>query len=178
MTQMIRTDSHRTKIGHFKEQLYNQIKTKIGVEEAENMKEGELSNKDQQLFNLLSSFEDESTSLGDRIWVVYRNETKKAFYTSDNPTIGFNHGTFPKTEYEIFMPLTPKYMLSVLIKEQFPNLLHWNNTIQPMKDLEHVKFYNRLIVLRSSRQIYSNEVDFVFAKKIMLEKSIRDTKTA
>jgi hypothetical protein len=65
--------------------------------------------------------------------------------------------------------LTPKYMLSLLDKKQFPELLKWNNKVIDLVDRENSKSYNCLTIYKAERQVYNDSNDFRFVEKILKE---------
>lgn len=168
-TQMIRTVGGRNKI----EQIHNEIDRQLSEKlTKENYKKAthhlcENNPKLQQLFMLASNLEEISSELYSRIWVIHANKTKHLFLTSDHPVGTHNHGNITKTEHEIFIPLTPKYLLSLLIPDQLPNFKVWNNKVLDLDDRECSKWYNCATVLGAERQIFSNEPHFVFARKVL-----------
>ncbi|MDO6440492.1 DUF4238 domain-containing protein [Cyclobacterium sp. 1_MG-2023] len=170
LIQMRRTQESRVIGSELNNEIKRQIIEKSSAAEAKDILENfdEFDPKSQQLYNLLSSFENPPTELIDRVWVVHKNCSRHKFYTSDNPVVGIDLGKDFKTIYQISIPLTPNYVLSIYIRKQIPEFVNWDNQIIDL-DLENIKFYNSLILNRSNRQIYSCENDFRFAKKILEE---------
>ena len=111
----------------------------------------------------------------DRIWIIQKNTTKHKQYTSDNPVVGIQVGDQQHPIYQISMPLTPDYVICILIEKQVPELAKYNNKIIDLS-YDNLKHYNSLILIKSNRQIYSCENDFRFALKILTDDpTLRDT---
>jgi len=127
----------------------------------------------QQVYGLLNSevlrdIED----LCERYWIFWSNKTKHNFYSSDHPVVGYLH---TETAYEIYFPITPRYSVSIFVKDYFCHLAVQHQKIIELRDPENVKFYNIRMLEQCNRQIYSAENDFRFAKKIVKETpSLRD----
>lgn len=127
----------------------------------------------QQIYALLNSgVLGEIEDLCDRYWIFWSNQTKHNFYTSDHPVIGYLH---TEKAYEIYFPITPRYSVSILAKDQFPLMTDKHQKINALRDPENVKFYNIRMLEQCNRQIYNAENDFRLAKKIVKEiPSLRD----
>jgi len=77
--------------------------------------------------------------------------------------------------FEIYFPITPRYSVSLFIKDQFPNLAASHQRINELRDPENVKFYNIRMLEQCNRQIYNSEMISELAMKIVKETpSLRD----
>lgn len=112
--------------------------------------------------------EDKIRELRDRYWIYWYNTSKHNFYTSDHPVVGHIHeAIIGMMAYEIYFPLTPRFAVSVLIKNRFPDWAKHDNQIIELDDPEFIKFYNHLILSKCNRQIFNAENDFRLAEKIV-----------
>ena len=80
--------------------------------------------------------------------------------------VGYLH---TEKAYEIYFPLTPRYSVSILVKDHFPLMADKHQKISELRDPEYVKFYNIRMLEQCNRQIYNAENDFRLAKKIVKE---------
>jgi|GEM_PF-6523850 len=127
----------------------------------------------QQIYGLLSSqVLNDIEGLSDQYWIFWSNKTQHNFYTSDHPVVGH----FDTDErFEIYFPITPKFSVSILVKDHFPHVAFRHLKINELRDPEPVEFYNKVILMNCSRQVYSAENDFGLAEKIIKETpSLRD----
>jgi hypothetical protein len=127
----------------------------------------------QQIYGLLSSqVLNDIEGLCDQHWVFWSNKTQHNFYTSDHPVVGY----FDTDErFEIYFPITPKFSVSIFVKDHFPHFTFKHQKINELRHPEPVKFYNKVILMNCSRQVYSAENDFRLAMKIVRETpSLRD----
>ena len=110
--------------------------------------------------------------LCNQYWVFWSNKTQHNFYTSDHPVVGH----FDTDErFEIYFPITPKFSVSILVKDHFPHFAFRHQKINEVQDSELVKFYNKVMLMHCSRQVFSAENDFRLAKKVIKENpSVRD----
>ena len=110
--------------------------------------------------------------LCNQYWVFWSNKTQHNFYTSDHPVVGH----FDTDErFEIYFPITPTFSVSILVKDHFPHFAFRHQRINELRDPELVKFYNKVMLMNCSRQVYSAENDFRLAMKIVKETpSLRD----
>ena len=100
----------------------------------------------------------------DQYWIFWQNKTKHNFYTSDHPVVR-NWYKDQKCE-ELFFPITPKYGVSILFRNDLRQPAENRNVIE-LIDPEVVKHYNFLMVTQCNRQVYSAENDFRYAKKLI-----------
>jgi len=173
-SQLFRTEGHRNRISQTTVELLRQLKNKMSEAEFQQAQAemDTLDSKSIQLSMINSVAHTSNFDLSDRIWVVHKNKTKYKFFTSDNPVSTYNHGDFFKIEHEIFIPLTPSYILSILIPQQLPEFRVWNNKILDLSSREASKFYNSIIILSGERQVYSSENHFKFLNKILGDNQI------
>lgn len=170
VTQQLRTPETRIKGFQMAKEAERQLRAKGASEEFIREKGLEADKFDpqfQQVYGLLHSgalgiIED----LCERYWLFWCNKTKHNFYTSDHPVIGHLHN---EIAFEIYFPITPRYSLSIFIKDQFPHLATNHQKINELRDPEYVKFYNLRILEQCGRQIYNAENDFRLAKKMVEE---------
>jgi hypothetical protein len=179
LTQQKRTPEYRIKGVHAAIEIERQLRSK-GVSdtliEQLNLQADKYDAKFQQIYGLLNSeIERQVGDLCDRYWIFWSNETKHNFYTSDNPVVGHLHTNIDSNAYEMYLAITPRYSVSIFIKEAFPHLADKHQKVIQLHDPENVKFYNSLIVTHCNRQIYNAENDFRLAGKIVKEvPSLRD----
>jgi hypothetical protein len=176
VTQQMRTPETRIKGIHMAKEAERQLRAKGASEELIKEKGLEADKYDpqfQQVYGLLhASALQVIEDLCNRYWVFWSNKTKYNFYTSDHPVIGYLHD---ETAFEIYFPITPRYSVSIFVKDQFPKLAAKHQKINELRDPEIVKFYNSLVLTHCNRQIYSSENDFRLAKKMIEETpSLRD----
>lgn len=170
VTQQLRTPETRIKGFQMAKEAERQLRAKGASEEFIREKGLEADKFDpqfQQVYGLLHSgalgiIED----LCERYWLFWSNKTKHNFYTSDHPVIGYLHDDIA---FEIYFPITPRYSVSIFIKDQFPHLSTNHQKINELRDPENVKFYNLRILEQCNRQVYNSENDFRLAKKIVEE---------
>lgn len=127
----------------------------------------------QQIYGLLSSqVLRDIEGLCDQYWVFWSNKTRGNFYTSDHPVVG-NIDT--EERFEIYFPITPKFSLSIRVKDHFPHDVLMHQKINEVLDPEYIEYYNKVILINCSRQVYSEEDDFQLAERIVKENpSLRD----
>lgn len=170
VTQQLRTPETRIQGIQMAKEIERQLKSKGVSEEFIREKGLEADKYDpqfQQVYGLLHSRA--LSIIGDlcnRYWVFWSNKTKHNFYTSDNPVVGYLHNDIA---FEIYFPITPRYSVSIFIKDQFPNLAINHQKVNELRDPENVKFYNLRILEQCNRQVYNSENDFRLAKKITKE---------
>ncbi len=176
ITQQNRTPESRTKGMHLAIEMERQMKAK-GISDEFIKEQGLESEKYdpqfQQVYALLNSETlQDIDELCNRYWVFWNNQTKHNFYTSDHPVVGHLHS---EKAYEIYFPITPKFGVSILIKDHFPTMADAHHRINDLRDPENIKFYNSMILTQCGRQIYSAENDFRLAEKIVRRTpSLRD----
>ena len=173
-SQLFRTEGHRNLINQSTSEFLRQLKNKVSETDFLQAKTEiiGIDTKSLQLSMINSVANSTGSELIDRIWIVYKNKTKYKFFTSDNPVLTHNHGSFFKTEHEIFIPLTPKYILSIIIPQQLPKFKVWDNKIMELENREVTKWYNNIIILRGERQVYSSENNFKFVGKVLSDKPL------
>lgn len=176
VTQQGRTPESRIKGSQLAKEMERQLRAKGASDDF--IKESGLESENydsqfQQVFGLLHSsalaiIED----LRKRYWVFWSNETKHNFYTSDHPVVGHMH---PEKVFEIYFPITPRFSVSIFIKDQMPHLANKHQKINELRNPENIKFYNSMVLMQCGRQIYNAENDFRLAKKIVKNTpSLRD----
>lgn len=174
LLQMFRTLETRETFKQLTESLSNHLR-ELGASE-KMVKKYSLGTSEEdmkrfQIFMLLSDgFDNLIKSFCDRWWVFWDNRTKYGFYTSDHPAIGISYPDLGTLAYEVFLPLTPKYAMSILLKEGFPQFDSWDETIQVLDDKRNVTFYNSQIVTGCNRQVYCADGNFSLAKKLKNQK--------
>ncbi len=108
-------------------------------------------------------------ALNSHIWLVGRNDTTQPLYTSDAPVFRHPHVQHPllgggagltSLGVEIFLPLTPRYVLILCERTYFlPRLRVKEGGIISL-DANGVRFYNGMQIVGSRRQIYCSEDKF------------------
>ena len=111
-------------------------------------------------------------------WLIGKNVSKELFYTSDNPFVQReslqelhtkykkNFADFSLLSDEISFPLSPSYILTFYRKNKVnKNLRHFNKRIVKC-DINNVHWFNTMQIMKSYRQIYSQNNDFSFVEKI------------
>jgi hypothetical protein len=176
VTQQMRTPETRIKGNHMAKEAERQLRAKGASEEFIKEKGLEADKYDpqfQQVYGLLhSSALDVIEDLCNRYWVFWSNKTKHNFYTSDHPVVGYLHN---EKDFEIYFPITPRYSVSILVKDHFPDMAAKHQKIIELNNPENIKFYNIRMLEQCNRQIYNSENDFRLAKKIVKETpSLRD----
>jgi hypothetical protein len=115
--------------------------------------------------------------LNNHIWLIGLNQSKKPFYTSDNPIARNAHASHPiksmrglgSVGIEIAFPLTPNHILILCEKTAFKQYEKQDGKILPLKE-ENVTYYNDLQVTDSYRWIYSSINDFGLVQEICKER--------
>lgn len=111
----------------------------------------------------------------ERVWLFMRNSTNVPFYTSDAPITVYSHNDvaigLASPGVEIAVPLAPDLILIIAdVKHMNPGGRRRNRKTHKratdMDDKEDVKFYNRLQVVSSYRQVFCQTDDFKFASKV------------
>jgi hypothetical protein len=181
VTQIDRTKEHREETYQFTVELYNQLKDK-GFNEDQLIKLGfetdQFNEKELHLESIISGNEMRETLaeiLFEHIWVIFKNETKCNFYTSDVPIVKHGHLSgenrseegYGSPGIEIAFPLNPKYLLVLFDREYFYDMENWDGKILSLKKLENIEYYNSMQVALSYRQIFSNSNNFDTAKEML-----------
>lgn len=110
-------------------------------------------------------------------WILCINNSEIPFFTCDNPVVKkanlthpFYSNGFNSKGIEIYYPISPKYAICIIepsyLKEKASNLLDrtiWNFS------KENVIHYNDLIVKNATSQIYSNQNDFTWVEKRLID---------
>lgn len=169
--QTMRTVGSRNMLEQFNLEFNQQLKEKFPEEFHDKIrhKTEDIDPKKLQLSILGSNIEEQSCALRNRIWFIHKNNTKNKFYTSDHPVCTYDHGNFFKMQHEIFFPLTPNYMLSLLDQNQFSDIAFLDNKIIDLNEEDKSNWYNCMIIFIAERQIYGNSSDSSFARKILTE---------
>lgn len=113
-----------------------------------------------------SDFADIMTALD---WHLFLNETDLPYYTSDFPVVRHNELDFgpygnlglKNRGIQIYFPLTPWMLLSIVEPSVYPDLPEVSNTT----DRKNVVFQRDLQVQRSNRFVYSFRSDFDQAER-------------
>jgi hypothetical protein len=100
----------------------------------------------------------------DKHWIFWRNRTNDGFYTSDHPVVRYWH----KGEKcdELFFPITPKYGVSILVRDDLRQRLE-DRVIKELNDPEEVRRFNFLIITQCNRQVFSAKDDFGLAEELI-----------
>ncbi|MEQ6169105.1 DUF4238 domain-containing protein [Ekhidna sp. MALMAid0563] len=169
--QQTRTVENRIVSEQMAKELERQVIAKGAGQEffdSTGLRASNFDSKFLQLFALLNpEIEERIRELCDRFWIFWHNTTKHNFYTSDHPVVGHIHEDRNLMAYELYFPLTPKYAVSILLKNHFEDLAGLDNQVIELDDPERVKFYNYLVLSKCNRQIFNSENDFRLAKKIL-----------
>jgi hypothetical protein len=111
-------------------------------------------------------------------WIIGRNTTSTIFYTSDNPFVQRESiqelhiknkkkfADFSLLSHEIAFPLTPHYILTFYEKKEYKHLRHFDRKIIDC-ERDHVEWFNNMQVMKSYRQIYSQNKDFSFIENLV-----------
>ena len=111
-------------------------------------------------------------------WIIGKNSTGKLFYTSDNPFVQREsireihtkhkkeYADFSLLSHEIAFPLTPKFILTFYKKKEYNNLRHFHRKIIEC-DKDQIDWFNNMQIMKSYRQIYSQNNDFTFVENLM-----------
>jgi len=102
------------------------------------------------------------------IWILVENNTKQPFFTSDNPIAKianikdeyFSYDGYASEGIEIIFPLNSKYLFVLCEREYFKHLEKIENSKLMITDIENVNYYNSLEIIRSYRQVFSNNDSF------------------
>lgn len=171
LIQQIRTVESRIVGEQMAEKLEQQLLAKGASQESidsKGLRASQFDSKFQQIYALLNpDMEQRIVELCDRFWIYWNNTTEQNFYTSDHPVVGYNHEQINLMAYELFFPLTPRFAVSILLKNHFPTWARQDNQIVELDDPEFVKFYNYLMLSNCNRQIYNSKNDFKLAKEIV-----------
>ena len=109
--------------------------------------------------------------LSRHIWTVGMNQTGEPLYTSDTPIVMAGHATRYREigvgvpGIEIAFPLSPHHILVLWERNLFRDQASEDGTAWSLS-LAEVRHYNRLQVLRSYQQVYSQSCDFGLAKEV------------
>ena len=99
-------------------------------------------------------------------WVVGINNTNIPLFTSDHPMIKYNYrNTLYGGGYssdEIIIPLSPKYLLTMISPTLLKDMTALNNTNCMVRDLrkDDVIFYNHLQTAKAYNYVFSNTSEF------------------
>lgn len=120
--------------------------------------------------------------LNDYYWIFGKNSTDKLFYTSDHPfvqryTIHQLHlindrdtSDFTLLSDELSFPITPKLNVTLYKKNKiFKKLKKYNGKVLDVS-LDNVDWYNEMQVMKSYRQVYSQNNDFSFIKELEVKR--------
>jgi len=171
--QLIRTKENRIA----QEQLHNLMKEELlgrGFSTDQLKEYGFVDSYDSKQKHLekIVSVEEMKKTLNEfsgRIWILVNNVSKYEFYTSDDPVVKHSHSDRGHLGYELFLPLTPRVAVMVLIRKAFKDFERFDNQLMPFSEKEWVKWYNHLQIIQSTRQIYSVVSNFKFAEKFVTE---------
>ena len=119
---------------------------------------------------------DMAETLSKHIWVVYVNKTDQPFYTSDNPVCTIphkfdqfiSHSGFASEGVEVVFPITPNLLLA-MYEETWHSDTYVDRSFIPLDDKYIVDFYNKVQVMNSHREIYSQKKNFELAEKVCVE---------
>lgn len=104
--------------------------------------------------------------LGDRNFIIVKNETQTDFLTSDEPVVRHLHWEIDSRVYEIFLPITPKFGIWIMPKKIYAELDAADKVLYVLTDEQNILFYNYHQVYRSTRQIFSLTGNFEYVRNI------------
>ncbi|SHH24142.1 DUF4238 domain-containing protein [Clostridium grantii] len=157
--------------GEIEEELLNNVKFKL--------KKSRINMYHNQALLDTERIQEYSMCFLNHIWFIAVNETPISFCTSDNPLVLYGHlgeNGIKSKGVEIVFPISSKLALIMRELEYFNNDIYLNNKFVDV-DESFVLYCNSLQVHQSYRCIFSNNKDFVFAKKIIEENpKLKNTK--
>lgn len=111
-------------------------------------------------------------------WILLLNTTPQPFFTSDNPIGTIAHlkhdflslNGFASPGVEMYFPLSPKIMLSMVDGKYHDHLLKHERRIIEIKNIEIVRYYNSHALLHCDERIFSNTDDFEIAEEMIKNK--------
>jgi hypothetical protein len=113
--------------------------------------------------------------LGNMIWMIGLNETRRPLYTSDNPVVKINHikevGSrgWLSQGVEIRFPLSPDRILLMCESSCFQQLLQYDRQVVSISE-QFVEDSNRRQIVGSHRQVFSKTDDFTQVEKVCDER--------
>ena len=167
--QLLRTSEARTVLLQFARllQLSGDISANYDVKSDARSLHGALLWDDQLIRDL-------SAKIADCIWIFAFNDSGQPFYTSDHPALvkSFDNKMwllgprlFDAGMYIVF-PLTPEWVLYCKDREYWHKVAKFNQTVSPVRFTpDMVNHENSGQVCVCSRFVFSNSVDFSFAKE-------------
>jgi hypothetical protein len=129
------------------------------------------------MYQASSMFGPQRTSLSeilfDHIWVFGFATGSHSLYTSDSPVVKYGHdkarwwssGGFASRGIEVSFPLSPRYLLMMYEWSYFEDAEHLENRVVPLGD-EQVRWYNRLQVTQSYKQVCCRDEDFDLVREV------------
>ena len=108
-------------------------------------------------------------------WILLVNATLHPFFTSDNPIGTIAHlkhdflslNGFTSPGVEMYFPLSPKIILSMVDGEYHDHLLKHERRIIEIKNIDIVRHYNSRTLLHCDERIFSNTDDFGIAEEMI-----------
>ncbi len=176
--QYIRVKDVRNSIEELAD-LLQQALTDQGAPQSMIEKYGSISKKEVKYVHGRMIFDSKEISkiantFADHIWLLLKNNTKKPFFTSDNPIGTTEHikhpymsmGGLSAKGVEVFFPLAPDLMLILLEKTHHSIFASKNHHIIEIDEPEIVEDYNSRCVMNSSRCIFSQTNDFSIIERM------------
>lgn len=161
--QQTRTLESRIRLSHLEKKVSSIIENKptIELENLDYFKNHSCKKIHLDFLNSLTIKEADSIQvLYERTWVIFKNSTRVDFLTSDSPVISYRHEDINYRAFEIAIPISPKYLVSIVEKKTIPSLDILDGKIVELYDEKNIQFYNYLQISQSSRQLFSLKNDF------------------
>ena len=125
----------------------------------------------EAILNLMESF-------ASKEWILYYNQTKQPFFTSDNPIVRIPHvkhpflsmGGLSSKGIEICFPLSPQMVLSMYDGEYHMYTKKLHRKIYVINDVETINQINLPMVINAERWIVSQNNDFSLVQNAMNKK--------
>lgn len=107
------------------------------------------------------------------LWVVGRNRTEHAFYTSDEPVVRRKNPVTNKTSLpvpldvglEFAFPLNSEFVLVMLDRRMFSPLLSYERKVMDFGP-DDVERYNTMQVMKSTQYVFCSKPDFNLAERL------------
>ena len=168
--QLFRTKSYRKTLSHFVKQTFSQLEDMNASKEhlSTLAQLVERSDKDNQLQFLLDPNGPGETmdTIKSYFWHITVNNTNRPFICSDSPVV--RHFEDDPSSLHLHLPITPKDGLCIMNNELHTKLGRVENGRFHV-DKNWVKFYNKLQVVYSYRQVYSSSDISRFVENTLYE---------
>jgi len=113
--------------------------------------------------------------LQSHIWIIFKNQTNEAIYTSDNPVVrkawvnrlGRSDSGWGSKGIEINFPLSSEYILTLYERSHFKAMEQFENSIIGIDDPQNIIYLNALQVSNSYRQIFCINDHFDLANEMV-----------